>query len=313
MKIAIMGTGGVGGYYGGLLAQTGQDVTFVVRRKPGGAHLAALREKGLQVKSVHGDFVVAPAQATDNPAEVGPVDFVLFTTKTYHTDEAAQAIKPMVGKDTIVLSLQNGVDAAERIGAMVGMEHLVGGATWLSAAIEAPGVIGQYSQFRRIALGEFNGQTTPRLQAVADALKATGATVELSENISKVLWTKFVFIAAVSAMGSLTRATFGEYRAVPEARAVLTQVLNEVAAVAVARGVTLDADVVARTLAFIDNVEPTLKPSMQRDVETGRVSELESMVGIVVRLGAELGAPTPLMRFAYAVLKPRELAVKSFA
>jgi len=313
MKIAIMGTGGVGGYYGGLLAQTGQDVTFIARRKPDGAHLAALREKGLQVKSVHGDFVVAPAQATDNPAEVGPVDLILFTTKTYHTDEAAQAIKPMVGKDTIVLSLQNGVDAAERIGAVVGMEHLVGGATWLSAAIEAPGVIGQYSQFRRIALGEFNGQTTPRLQAVADALKATGATVELSENISKVLWTKFVFIAAVSAMGSLTRVTFGEYRAVPEARAVLTEALNEVAAVARAKGVALDADVVDKTLAFIDSSAPNIKPSMQRDVEAGRVSELESMVGIVVRWGAELGAPTPVMRFAYAVLKPRELAVKSFA
>jgi 2-dehydropantoate 2-reductase len=311
MKIAVMGTGGVGGYYGGLLAQSGQDVTFVVRRKPDGAHLAAIREKGLQVKSVHGDFVVAPAQATDNPAEVGPVDLILFTTKTYHTDEAAQAVKPMVGKGTIVLSLQNGVDAAERIGAVVGMEHLVGGATWLSAAIEAPGVIGQYSQFRRIALGEFNGQTTPRLQAVADALKAAGATVELSENILKVLWTKFVFIAAVSAMGSLTRVTFGEYRAVPEARAVLTEALNEVAAVGRAKGVALDADVVDKTLAFIDSSAPNIKPSMQRDVEADRVSELESLVGIVVRLGAELGVPTPVMRFAYAVLEPREQVARS--
>jgi 2-dehydropantoate 2-reductase len=307
MKIAVMGTGGVGGYYGGLLAQSSQDVTFIAR----GAHLVAIREKGLQVKSVHGDFLVSPAHATDDPAEVGPVDLVLFMTKTYHTDEAARAIQPMVGKDTVVVSLQNGVDAAERIGAVVGMEHLVGGATWLSAAIEAPGVIGQYSQFRRIALGEFSGKTTPRLQAVADALKATGATVELSDNILKVLWTKFVFIASVSMMGSLTRVTFGEYRAVPEARAVLTEALNEVAAVAVARGVTLDADVVAQTLAFIDSSAPNIKPSMQRDVEAGRVSELESLVGIVVRLGAELGVPTPVMRFAYAVLEPREQVARS--
>ncbi len=300
MKIAIMGTGGVGGYYGGLLAQTGQDVTFIAR----GAHLAAIRAKGVQVKSILGDFLVSPAKATDNPAEIGPVDLVLFTTKTYHTDEAAQVIRPLVGKNTMVLSLQNGVDAAERIGAAVGMEHLLGGATWLSAAIEAPGVIGQYSQFRRIALGELNGQTTPRLQSVYNALKATGATVELHENISSVLWTKFVFIAAVSAMGSLTRATFGEYRAVPEARAVLTEALNEVAAVARAKGVTLDLDVVDKTLAFIDNSAPNIKPSMQRDVETGRGSELESMVGIVVRLGIELSVPTPVMRFAYAMLKP---------
>jgi 2-dehydropantoate 2-reductase len=307
MKIAIMGTGGVGGYYGGLLAQSGQDVTFVAR----GAHLTAIRGKGLQVKSILGDFVVSPAKATDNPAEIGLVDLVLFMTKTYHTDEAAQAIKPMVGKNTVVLSLQNGVDAAERIGAAIGMEHLLGGATWLSAAIEAPGVIGQYSQFRRIALGEFDGKTTPRLQAVYAALKATDATVELCDNILKVLWTKFVFIASVSMMGSLTRVTFGEYRAVPEARAVLTEALNEVAAVARAKGVTLDADVVAKTLVFIDNSAPNIKPSMQRDVEAGRVSELESMVGIVVRLGAELGVPTPVMQVAYAMLKPGELKART--
>jgi 2-dehydropantoate 2-reductase len=307
MKIAIMGTGGVGGYYGGLLAQTGQDVTFIAR----GAHLQAIREKGLQVKSVHGDFLVSPAQATDTPAAVGPVDLVIFATKTYHTDDAAQAIKPMVGNGTTVVSLQNGADAADRIGAVVGMEHLVGGATWLSAAIEAPGVIGQYSQFRRIALGEFNGQSTPRLQAVHDVLKATGATVELSDNILKVLWTKFAFIAAVSALGSLTRVTFGEYRAVPEARAVLTQALEEVASVARAKGVPLDADVVDKTLAFIDSSAAGIKPSMQRDVEAGRVSELESMVGIVVRQGADLNVPTPALRFAYAMLKPGLLKAQS--
>jgi 2-dehydropantoate 2-reductase len=305
MKIAIMGTGGVGGYYGGLLAQAGHDVTFIAR----GAHLHAIREKGLQVKSVHGDFLVSPAQATDAPESVGPVDLIIFSTKTYHTDEAALAIKPMVGKGTTVVSFQNGIDAADRIGAVVGMEHLLGGATWLSAAIEGPGVIGQYSQFRRIALGEFNGQSTPRLQAVHDVLKATGATVELSDNILKVLWTKFAFIAAVSALGSLTRVTFGEYRAVPEARAVLTQALEEVAAVSRAKGVPLDPDVADKTLAFIDGSAPGIKPSMQRDVEAGRVSELESMLGVVVRLGAELNVPTPVMRLAYAMLKPGQLKV----
>jgi 2-dehydropantoate 2-reductase len=302
MKIAIMGMGGVGGYYGGLLAHSGQDVTFIAR----GAHLAAIREKGLQVKSVLGDFLVSPAHATDNPAEVGPVDLILFATKTYHTDEAALAIRPMVGSDTVVLPLQNGVDAAERIGAVVGTKHLLGGATWLSAAIEAPGVIGQYSQFRRIVLGELDGRKTPRAQQVFDALNATGATVELSDNIAKVLWTKFAFIASVSALGSLTRVTFGEYRNVPETRAALTEAIAEVAAVARAKGVSLDADVVDKTLAFIDGSAPGIKPSMQRDVEAGRPSELESMLGIVVRQGAELDMPTPVMRFAYAMLKPGE-------
>jgi len=307
MKIAMMGTGGVGGYYGALLARSGQDVTFVAR----GAHLQAIREKGLQVKSVLGDFAISPAKATDNPAEVEPVDLVIVATKTYHTDEAARSLQPMVGPETVVVSFQNGVDAAERIGAVVGMEHLIGGATWLSAAIEAPGVIGQYSQFRRIALGEFDGQTTPRLHAIVGALNATGATIEVSDNILKVLWTKFVFIASVSALGSLTRVTFGDYRHVPEARAVLTEALNEVAAVARAKGVSLDVDVVDKTLAFIDNSAPTIKPSMQRDVETGRVSELESMLGVVVRLGAELGVSTPVMRFAYAMLKPGQIKAQS--
>ncbi len=301
-----MGTGGVGGYYGGLLARTGQDVTFIAR----GAHLRAIREKGLQVKSVHGDFTVLPAKATDKPSEVGPVDVILFTTKTYHTDEAAKLIKPMVGRDTVVVSLQNGIDAADRIGAVVGMKHMLGGVTWLSAAIETPGVIGQYSQFRRIALGEFSGRTTPRLKAVYGAMEATGAAVEVSDNILKVLWTKFVFIAPVMAMGSLTRVTFGEYRDVPEARTVLTGAIGEVAAVAQARGIKLDEDVVAKTLAFIDSSAPNIKPSMQRDVESGKPSELESMIGVVVRMGAEYNVPTPVMRFSYAMLKPGEVKAR---
>jgi len=303
MKVAIMATGGVGGYYGGLLAQTGQDVTFIAR----GAHLQAIREKGLHIKSVHGDFQIVPAKATDNPSEVGPVDVILFATKTHQTDEAAKLIKPMVGRDTVILSLQNGIDAADRIGAVAGREHMLGGATWLSAAIEAPGVIGQYSQFRRIVLGEFNGRTTPRLNMVCSTLQSTGATVEVSDNILKVLWTKFVFIAPVMAMGSLTRVTFGEYRSVPEARAVLTEAISEVAAVAQARGVTLDADVVEKTLAFIDSSAPGIKPSMQRDVESGKPSELESMIGVVVRMGGQHNVSTPVMQFAYAMLKPGNL------
>ena len=301
-----MGTGGVGGYYGGLLAQKGQDVIFIAR----GAHLQAIREKGLQVKSVLGDFFVSPANATDDPKEVGPVDLILFTTKTYHTETAAQAIKPMIDQGTVVISLQNGIDAAERIGAYVGMEHLVGGATWLSAAIEAPGVIGQYSQFRRLMLGEFNGKMTTRLKTIYETLQATGITVELSDNISKVLWTKFVFIASVSAIGSLTRVNFGEFRHVPEARVILTEAIGEVAAVAQARGVTLDRDVVAKTLEFIDNSAPILKPSMQRDVEVGRPSELESLIGTVARLGEQNGVPTSVMKLAYAMLKPGDLKAR---
>jgi 2-dehydropantoate 2-reductase len=216
----------------------------------------------------------------------------------------------MIGARTVVISLQNGVDGAERIAPIVGREHLVGGATWLSAAIEEPGVIGQYSQFRRIAVGEFDGRTTERAEAIVEAFKNTGAVVELVDHITQILWTKFVFIAAISALGALSRVTLGEYRAVPEARGVLIRAVNEVVAVAQAKGVTLEPDVVDKTLKFIDETAPIVKPSMQRDIEAGRMSELESMIGIVVRLGGELGVPTPVMQIAYAVLKPGELKAR---
>lgn len=307
MKIAIMGTGGVGGYYGGLLAQAGHEVTFIAR----GAHLSALREKGLQVRSVFGDFRVSPVSATDQPAQAGPVELVIFATKTYHTDDAAHLIKPMVGPDTMVVSFQNGVDAADRIGQIVGMKHLLGGATWLSAAFEEPGVIGQYSQFRRIAVGELDGKITPRAETLREVFQSTGATVELVPNIEQILWTKFVFISAISALGGLTRVTMGEYRDIPEARAVLTEAIREVVAVAQAKEVALAPDIVSSTLQFIDGSAANIKPSMQRDLEAGRMSELESLVGVVVRLGAKSGAATPVMNLAYAVLKPGEVKARS--
>src|SRR5690242_4570175 len=201
MKILIMGTGGVGGYYGGLLAQQGNEVTFISR----GAHLYAIRHEGLKVKSVHGDFTVFPANATEDPAKVEPVDLILFCVKTYNTDEAAQAVRPTVGPQTVLLSLQNGIDAAERIGKVVGLEHVLGGATWLSSAVEAPGVIKQVSEFRRIVFGELDGDRSERTQSIYEVLNQTGINVEISEDIQKVLWTKLVFITAVSSIGSLTR------------------------------------------------------------------------------------------------------------
>jgi 2-dehydropantoate 2-reductase len=303
MKIAIVGSGGVGGYYGGLLAQKGHEVTFIAR----GAHLEAIRKNGLQVKSIHGDFNVSPAKATDRPAEIGPVDLVLFCTKAYDTDGTAQTIKPIVDPKTTVLSLQNGIDAAERIGAVVGMAHMIGSATWLSSSVEAPGVIKQVSQFRRIVLGEMDGKTTPRVQAIFEVLNGTGVTVELSDSILKVLWTKFVFISAVSGLGSLVRLPMGDYRAVPATRMLLTTLMLEIEAVARAQGVDLDADVVDKSLAFTDNAAPHIKPSMQLDVEAGRRSELESMIGVLQRKGRELNVATPATDFVYAALLPGDI------
>lgn len=307
MKILVMGTGGVGGYYGGLLAQQGNEVTFISR----GAHLYAIRHEGLKVKSVHGDFTVFPANATEDPAKVEPVDLILFCVKTYNTDEAAEAILPVIGTQTAVLSLQNGVDAAERIGKVVGMDHVIGGATWLSSAVEAPGIIKQISEFRRIVYGELAGGRSERIQSIFEVLKNTGITVEISENIQKILWTKFVFIAAASSMGSLTRLPMGDYRSVPETRRLLSSIMQEVEAVAHAQGITLDADVVQKSLAFTDNAAPHIKPSMQLDVESGRRTELESMVGVIGRKGRELGIPTPVADFVYDSLLPIELKARN--
>lgn len=307
MKILVMGTGGVGGYYGGLLAQQGNEVTFISR----GAHLYALRHEGLKVKSVHGDFTVFPANATEDPAKVEPVDLILFCVKTYNTDEAAEAILPTVGPQTVVMSLQNGIDAAERIGKVVGLEHVLGGATWLSSAVEAPGVIKQISEFRRIVFGELSGGRSERIQAIYEVLNQTGITVEISENIQKVLWTKFVFIAAASSVGSLTRLPMGDYRSIPETRSLLSSIMEEVETLAHAQGVTLDPDVVQKSLEFTDNAAPQIKPSMQVDVETGHRTELESMVGVIGRKGRELGVPTPVVDFVYAALLPIELKARN--
>ncbi len=306
MKIAVMGSGGVGGYYGGLLARAGYDVTLIAR----GAHRAALVEKGLQVKSVHGDFTVAPVQVTDTPAEVGPVDLVLVCVKTPDTDRAAQAIKPIVGPETTVMSLQNGIDAAERLGAVVGMEHVVGGATWISSAVESPGVIRQFSEIRRIVLGELDGRITARVQAIAEVLGSTGATAEVTDNILGVLWAKFVFIASISGIGSLTRLELGDYRAVPETRSLLVSLMREVEAVARAGGVSLERDIVEQALALTDSMAANIKPSMQRDVEAGRCSELESIIGVIGRKGREWGVATPVADMVYAALLPVELKAR---
>lgn len=300
MKIVVMGAGGTGGYYGGLLSRQGHDVTFVAR----GDHLAAIQRNGLQVKSIFGDFKISPARATDRPAETEIPDLILFCTKTYNTDEAVQLMKPIVGKQTTVLSVQNGIDAHERIGRAIGIEHMIAGATWISSAVEAPGVINQVSDFRRVVVGELNGETTSRILAVHEAFKDTGITSELSDHILKVLWTKFVFISAASGFGSLTRLPMAEYRDIRETRALIVELMRETEALARSQGVHLDADVIEKSLAFIDNAGPTIKASMQLDVESGHPTEIESMLGVIGRKGREHGIPTPVADAIYAMLLP---------
>jgi 2-dehydropantoate 2-reductase len=306
VKIAVMGTGGTGGYYGALLAKHGQDVVFIAR----GAHLQSIQKNGLQIKSIFGDFSISPATATDDPSQIAAPDLILFCTKTYDTDVAAQMIKPIVGAETCVLSLQNGVDNLERIGKFVGIEHMLAGATWISSAVEAPGRIKHVSDFRRVVLGEMDGRVSQRAQGVFEAFKETGISAELSKDVLKIVWAKFVFISAASSFGSLTRLPMAEYRSVPETRVLIVGLMREVEALARAHGVTLDADVVEKSLAFLDNAAPHIKASMQLDVESGHRTEIESMIGVIGRKGRERGIPTPIADTIYALLLPVELKAR---
>jgi len=304
MKIVVMGSGGVGGYYGALLASRGQDVTFIAR----GQHLRAMQENGLQVYSLHGDLHIQPVRATDDPTQVGKADLVLFCTKTYATREAASMIKPIIGAHTTVLSLQNGVEAYEKLGELLGAEHVLPAATWISSAVEAPGVIRQVSLFRRIALGELDGTTSPRAKAVVEVFEGTGVDVRITDEILTTLWTKFIFIAVAAGMGSLTRLPIGGYRTVPETRAMMESLLGEVKAVADSLNVGLPEDIVEKTMGFVDAAEPGIKPSMQLDVEAGKPSELDSLVSVISRKGRALGVPTPTSDMVMAVLLPVDRA-----
>ena len=298
MKIAIFGAGGVGSYFGGLLARAGHEVAFIAR----GAHLQALRDRGLQVRSVHGDFDIPRVWATDDPHEVGETDLTICTVKTYDIGVIADRLRPLIGPQTALLPLQNGVetpdDLAQHFGAAV-----LGGAVWVVAAVAEPGVIQQQSQFRRIVFGELNGRETPRLHTIHEALANSGATVEITGDIRKVLWTKLLFIASFSGITSVTRAPAGPVMACAESRLLLERAMREVEAVARAKDFQLDDDVVAKTMDFCAMMTPNTTSSMQRDVAGGRHLEYDAINGAVVRAGKETGIPTPVHEFFWTCLK----------
>ncbi len=306
MKIAIFGAGGVGGYYGGLLAKHGHEVSFIAR----GDHLEAIRRNGIQVKSIHGDFVIQPARVTDHPSEIGPVDLVLVCTKTYSMESVLPELSQLINPGTTLISLQNGIEAAAQLGATVGLQHVLGGATWLSSEIYSAGVIRQVSQFRRVVIGELAGVITPRARAIAEVFSPTGVTIEISDSISKIIWTKFVFIAAISGIGGLVRLAIGDYRHVPETRSLLSGLMREVELLARHEGINLDPDVVERALEFIDQSAPQIKPSMQKDVENGKLFELDALIGVIGRKAREHNIPTPIADMVHASLLPVYLAVR---
>ena len=300
MRIAIMGTGGTGGYFGGLLARAGEEVTFIAR----GDHLEAIRKNGLAIKSVlSGDFSI-PANATDNTQDIGPVDFVLFCVKAYDNAAAADQIRPLIGPQTVVLSVQNGIDNEQQIGEVIGPEHIVGCVSYVSSIIESPGVIAQTGGPGKIVFGEMQGGTSARTEALQSTLQNSGIAAELHSNIQTALWQKFLGICAVNGVTALTRLPLGEILACEEARNLMRGTMEEVDAVARASGAALPEGSVDQSMDFFSSMGASVRGSMYYDLAGGRRLELEVLNGAVVRLGAEHGIPTPINSTIYAALKP---------
>lgn len=300
MKIAIFGTGGVGGYFGGLLAHAGHDVTFIAR----GPTLEALRARGLEVKSVNGDFTIWPAQVTADPAQVGPVEYLVVAVKHYHLPHAAPAMAPLVGPETTVVPLLNGVDAPEVLTAALDPEPVVGGLCSLVSLVEAPGVVRQESKLRRVVVGELDRSKSERVERLVQAWAECGAEAIHAEDIRSAMWSKLVFIASFGGVGSLARCNMGQLLGSPGTRTVFFEAMKEVDAVARARGVALPPDVVDMAMAMAEGFEPTATSSMQRDVADGKLFELEAFSGTVVRQGQLAGVSTPIHSVIYALLHP---------
>jgi 2-dehydropantoate 2-reductase len=300
MRIAVMGTGGTGGYFGGLLARAGEEVTFIAR----GTHLEAICAKGLAIKSVlAGDFTI-PAKATANPGDIGPVDLVLFCVKAYDNTAAIGQIQPLIGKETIVLSVQNGIDNEEQIGKGVGPEHIVGCVSYISSIIESPGVIAQTAGPGKMVLGEMGGGTSPRTESLQRTLQNSRITAELHPDIRVALWQKFITICGANGIGALTRLTMGEILACEETRRMLKDAMEEVEAVARAKGANLPQGCVDQSMSFFSSLDPSMRGSMYYDLATDRRLELDVLNGAVLRLGRQYGVPTPMNFAIYAALKP---------
>jgi 2-dehydropantoate 2-reductase len=307
MNFAIIGAGGVGGYFGGRLAQAGEKVTFLAR----GLHLVAIQDRGLWVESINGDFYLTPVTAFDSPEKIGPVDVIFVATKAWQVAEIAPSLRPLLGPETLVIPLQNGVTAADELSAALGAEHVLGGLCRISAFIGGPGLIKHVSVAPYLAFGERDGTQTARVERLRQVFaRCQGLTVEVPADIEAASWDKFIFIAAVSGLGAVTRQPLGGFRAVPESRARLVAALEETTALARAKGIRLPADQVEKILALVDRSAPGIVPSMAKDILAGKPSELEAQTGAVVRLGRELGLPTPTHEFIYACLLPGELQAR---
>jgi len=300
MKIAVVGAGGVGGYFGGLLATGGHHVSFISR----GEHLRALKEDGLQIKSPHGDIRISNTISTNDPKEVGQVDYIIIAVKNYHLEDVARQLSPLIGPATTVVPLLNGVEAHEVLAKEIGRDKVVGGLCTIISMIESPGVIRQTSQIRKIVIGELDLSPAERVERIVKAWADVGVQASQSTNIFSEIWTKFTFIASFGGVTSLSRANAGEINKFEGTRKIFMEAMREVENVAVANGVKLEASAVESGVKVAQSLEPTSTSSMQRDVAEGRPFELEAFSGKIVRLGNELSIETPIHRAIYWLLLP---------
>jgi 2-dehydropantoate 2-reductase len=299
MRIAVYGAGGVGGYFGGRLAQAGAEVHFIAR----GAHLQALREHGLRVCSVKGDFEVQ-ALATDDPAEVGWCDFVLFCVKSFDTAAAAARLGPLVGEGTAVVSLQNGVENEEKLAGAVGEDHVMGGAAFIFAEIAGPGVIVHTGGPASIAFGELDGRTSQRAKRLLACCEQAGFGAELSASIKTVMWAKLAFICAQAGMTAAVRLPIGQIRTAAAAWTAFQRLVAEVCAVAEAEGNPVPQAAQQRALAMAQAAGPDSFSSLHDDLVAGRRMELEALHGFIVRRAAQHGLAVPTSEAVYAILQP---------
>jgi len=306
MKIGVVGAGGVGGYYGARLASAGAEVGLIAR----GDHLAAIRERGLRVRADDGDFTVRVA-ASDDPAEIGPCDAVLFCVKSYDTDQAAALLGPLLKPETGVVSLQNGVDNEEKIAARIGPEHVLGGVSFILAHIAEPGVVEQMGSVRRVVFGELDGSRSDRVEQLLAEFRRAEVDSDIADDIRVVLWDKFAFLCALAGLTAVTRLPIDELLAVPETRELFREMVREASIVARAEGVELAEDIVDQKTAFAERLGPDSFSSLHHDLVSGHRLELDALHGELTRRAARHGIPVPVSEMIYSLLRPWELAQRS--
>jgi 2-dehydropantoate 2-reductase len=297
MRIAVLGSGGIGGYYGALLAKAGHDVSFIAR----GAHLEAMQRRGLTVRTPEGESTI-PVTAVADTRSAGPVDLVLFCVKSYDTEPAAQALAPLMARDTAVVTFQNGLDNVEAIASVVGSEAVLAGAVYIALQLAGPGVVLRTGGEGKIVFGELGGTLTERVQRTASAFQQSGIPHQVSTDIDRVLWEKFLFIAGVGGVTALARSGIGPLLASLEGRTLLTTSCEEIAAVALAERAPLPSDAVGRVVEQAATLPPQWRSSMARDLDDGRRLEVEALSGAVVRRGRAHGIPTPVHQTIAACL-----------